>query len=68
MSVRGKFRGIARRDLLEVGEIFDVPGGGREIVAAVEDAVGGWRDQACAAGVPGGMVEWVEGRVGIGSG
>ena len=58
-------RGIARRDLLEVGEIFDVPGGGREIVAAVEDAVGGWREQACAAGVRGGMVEWVEGRVGI---
>lgn len=65
MSVRGKFRGIVRRDLLEVGEIFDVPGGGREIVAAVEDAVGGWREQVCAAGVPGEMVEWVEGRVGI---
>ena len=65
MSVRGKFRGITRGDLLEVGEIFDVPGGGREIVAAVEEAVGGWREQARAAGVPGEMVEWVEGRVGI---
>ena len=63
MSVRGKFRGITRGDLLEVGEIFDVPGGGREIVAAVEEAVGGWREQARAAGVPGEMAEWVGGRV-----
>ena len=60
MSVRGKFRGITRGDLLEVGEMFDVPGGGREIVAAVEEAVGGWREQARAAGVPGEMVDWVE--------
>lgn len=64
MSVRGKFRGITRRDLLETGEMFDVPGGGREIVAAVEAAVGGWREQARVAGVPGEMVEWVEGRIG----
>ena len=66
MSVRGKFRNITRGDLLEVGEIFDVPGGGREIVAAVEEAVGGWREQARAAGVPGEMVGWVGGRVGVG--
>lgn len=64
MSVGGKFRGITRSDLLEVGEIFDVPRGGREIVEAVEGAVGGWRDRARAAGVPGEMVEWVEGRMG----
>ncbi len=64
MSVRGKFRGITRGDLLEVGEIFDVPRGGREIVGAVEAAVGGWREQARAAGVPGEMVEWVGGRIG----
>ena len=30
MSVNGKFQAISRRDLLEVGEMFDVPkGGGR---------------------------------------
>ena len=63
MSVRGKFRGITRGDLLEVGEIFDVPGGGREIVGVVEEAVGGWREQARVAGVPGEMVEWVGGRI-----
>ena len=45
--------------------MFDVPGGGREIVAAVEAAVGGWREQARVAGVPGEMVDWVDGRVGV---
>ena len=63
MSVRGKFREVTRGDLLEVGEIFDVPRGGREIVAAVEEAVGGWREQARAAGVPGEMAERVGGRI-----
>lgn len=62
MSVRGKFLGITRGDLLEVGEMFDVPRGGREIVAAVDEAVGGWQEEARAAGVPGEMVEWVGGR------
>ena len=65
MSVNGKFRGITRRDLLEVGEMFDVPDGGREIVAAVEEATGGWREQARDAGVPGEMARWVGERVGI---
>ena len=64
MSVRGRFREITRGDLLEVGEMFDVPGGGREIVAAVEEAVGGWREQARVAGVPGEVVEWVGGAHG----
>ena len=50
MSVRGKFRGITRGDLLEVGEMFDVPRGGRE--------------QARAAGMPGEMVKLVGGRMG----
>lgn len=63
MSVRGKFREITRGDLLEVGEMFDVPGAGREVVGAVEEAVGGWREQARAAGVPDEMVEWVAGRI-----
>ncbi len=64
MSVRGKFRGITRGDLLEVGEMFDVPRGGREIVGAVEEAVAGWREQARAVGVPGEVVDGVEGRIG----
>ena len=63
MSVRGKFRGIARGDLLEVGEMFDVPGGGREIVGAVGEAVGGWRERARVAGVPREMAEGVGGRI-----
>ena len=65
MSVRGKFRGITRRDLLEVGEMFDVPDGGREIIAAVEEAVRSWRELARAADVPGEMVRWVGERIGI---
>ena len=63
MSVRGKFRGITRGDLLEVGETFDVPAGGREIVGAVEEAVRGWRERAGEAGVPGEMVDRIEGRL-----
>ncbi len=63
MSVNGKFREITRRDLLEVGEMFDVPGGGREIVAEVVEVVAGWREQARAAGVPGEMVEWIQRRL-----
>ena len=63
MSVNRKFRGITRRDLLEVGEMFDVPRGGREIVGEVAEAVGGWRRHAGAAGVPDEMVEWVGGRL-----
>lgn len=63
MSVRGKFRGITRGDLLEVADLFDVPRAGREIVGAVEEVVGGWRKWAREAGVPGGMVDRVEGRL-----
>ena len=63
MSVNGKFREITRRDLLEVGDMFDVPGGGREIVAEVVEAVAGWREQARAASVPGEMVEWIQRRL-----
>ena len=63
MSVNGKFREITRRDLLEVGNMFDVPGRGREIVAEVVEAVAGWREQARAAGVPGDLVEWIQQRL-----
>ena len=63
ISVAGKFRGITRSDLLVVGEMFDVPRGGREIIGAVEEAVGGWREQARAAGVPGEVVDGVGRRI-----
>ncbi len=63
MSVNRNFRGITRRDLLEVGEMFDVPRGGREIVGEVAEAVAAWRRHAGAAGVPDEMVEWVGGRL-----
>ena len=63
MSVNGKFRSISHRDLLEVGELFDVPKGGREIVEQVVEAVGGWRGHANGAGVPCEMVEWIESRL-----
>ena len=65
MSVNGKFREITRSDLLEVGEKFDVPSGGREMVASVAEAVGGWRERARDADVPEEMAQWVEKRVGI---
>ena len=63
MSVNGKFRAITRRDLLEVGEMFDVPRGGREIVEEVAEAVSRWRQLARTAGVPDAMVEWVGRRL-----
>lgn len=63
MSVNGKFREITRRDLLEVGEMFDVPRDGREIVAEVVEAVAGWPEHARWAGVPDRMVEWIQSRI-----
>ena len=63
MSGNGKFREITRRDLLEVGATFDVPRDGREIIGEVAEAVGEWRRHALAAGVPGDMVDWIQGRL-----
>ena len=63
MSVNGKFRSISRRDLLEVGELFDVPKGGRDIVEQVAGAVGDWRRHALGADVPDEMMEWIESRL-----
>lgn len=63
MSVNGKFQAISRRDLLEVGEMFDVPKGGREVVEQVAGEVGDWRRHARGAGMPCEMVEWIESRL-----
>ncbi|MCY3613147.1 MAG: hypothetical protein OXH51_16605 [Gemmatimonadetes bacterium] len=49
--------------MIEVGELFDVPKGGREIVEQVAGAVADWRRLAGEAGVPDEMVEWIESRL-----
>ena len=58
-----KFREITLRDLLEVGDIFDVPQGGRLIVEEVTEAVAGWEREARAADVPAVMVRRIGGRL-----
>ena len=63
MSVNGKFREITRRDLLQVGAAFDVPGGGREIVDEVVEAAAGWYAHARAARVPARQADWIAGRL-----
>ena len=65
ISVNGKFREITRDDLLQVGEMYDVPDDGREIVAEVAQVLSGWRDYATEAAVPDGMAVGLEGRLGI---
>ena len=63
MSVNGKFREITRGDLIQVGEMYDVPEDGREIVGEVVETLGRWREYAGEARVPSEMVGWVEGRM-----
>ncbi len=63
LSVNRKFREITLRDLLEVGDIFDVPQGGRLIVEEVTEAVAGWEREARAADVPAVMVRRIGGRL-----
>ena len=62
MSVGGKFRGITGADVLRVGDMYDVPEGGKGIVGEVVGALGHWREYAGEARVPGEMVEFLEGR------
>ena len=65
ISVNGKFREITRDDLLQVGEMYDVPDDGREIVAEVAQVSSGWRGYATEAGVPEAVAVGLEGRLGI---
>lgn len=51
MAVNGRTNGIARRDLMEVGERFAVPEASR-VVAVVLETVARWRTFAEEAGVP----------------
>lgn len=57
MSVNGKFRGIARSDLLQVGKNYDLPEDGGAVIDEVIDSLSCWQDCASAAGVPDRMVE-----------
>ncbi len=52
MSVNGRFRDITRRDLLKVGEAFDVPGDGRDVIEEVAEAAREWPRHARAADTP----------------
>lgn len=51
MSVAGRFRGITRSELLEVGHQFDVPGGGDSILDEVLDSVADFPAESREAGV-----------------
>ncbi|MGO4702601.1 type II toxin-antitoxin system HipA family toxin [Dyella sp. 2RAB6] len=51
MAVNGKFSGITRKDLLAVGDRFEVPGM-KAIIGDVADAVSLWKEFAKEAGVP----------------
>ena len=65
VSVNGKFREITRDDLLQVGEMYDVPRDGREIVAEVAQVLSGWRGYAQEAAVPDAVAVGLEERLGI---
>ena len=62
MSVNGKFRGITRSDLLQVGKNYDLPEEGSAVIDQVVDSLSRWRDYASTAGVPDRMVEHLECR------
>ena len=62
MSVNGKFRGITRTDLLQVGNNYDLPDDSRTIIGEVVDSLANWQEYATAVGVPDGMVEHLECR------
>ena len=62
MSVNGRFRGITRSDLLQVGKNYDLPEGGGTAIDEVVDSLSCWREYATAAGVPDKMVEHLECR------
>jgi serine/threonine-protein kinase HipA len=54
MAVNGRFSGATRADLLAVADQFRVPRA-RAALAAVETAIGNWREFAARAGVPGAL-------------
>jgi serine/threonine-protein kinase HipA len=59
MSVNGKFDGITRGDLIEVGDRFGVPSFSKAI-DEVAAALGRWREFAGKAGLPPSRIEEIE--------
>lgn len=57
MTARGKDDGFTRDDLLAVGNAFDVPNDGADILADVEAALGLWEPEAKDAGLD---ARWVD--------
>ena len=62
VSINGKFRGITRSHLLQVGKNYDLPDDGRTTIDEVIDSLSRWREYATAVGVPDSMVEHLECR------
>ena len=62
VSINGKFRGITRSHLLQVGKNYDLPDDGSTIIDEVIDSLSHWREYATAVGVPDSMVEHLECR------
>jgi serine/threonine-protein kinase HipA len=58
MAVNGRFHGITRRDLLEVGDRFVVPDAAG-VVETVLEAVARWRTFAEEASIPGETAEHI---------
>ena len=51
MSANGKHIGFTKKDLFEVGERFDVPHAGREIIEQVLESLALWTPAARDAGL-----------------
>lgn len=63
MSIAGKFRRISRKDLLELGHQFDVPGDGEDIVDEVIDTVERFRLEAADTGLDTDTIDWFAQRL-----
>jgi hypothetical protein len=62
MSANGKFIGFTKKDLLEVGERFDVARGGREIIERVLESLALWTPTALDAGLGRDWIRTLEGE------
>ena len=63
MSIAGKFQDITRADLLEVGHMFDLPGGGADTIDEVIEAVRDFRIEAEHAGLDAERIQWLDQRL-----
>ncbi len=62
MSANGKYIGFTKKDLLEVGERYDVPHAGREIVEQVVESLALWTPRALDAGLGREWTQTLEGE------